>query len=286
MNYFPYVIASILYSLFCGPLTIYAGSTVFVGREIKEADRVSVSKIDHAKWNSLLKQFVDSEGAIDYGGWKSDFDAVTELDTYLNHLSSADIFATDADKRQQLAFWINAYNALTVKGILREYPTSSIRNHTAAMFGYNLWKDLKLRVAGSAYSLDDIEHKILRKMFDPRIHFAIVCASNSCPKLRNEAYAAEDLDEQLTNNAKDFFADETKFKHDPSSPTLQLSSILDWYGEDFGKDDSAKLKAIAPYLPDSARPLAESGQAKVDYLQYDWSLNDQSDPSKGNPKSK
>ena len=110
-----------------------------------------------------------------------------------------------AKRESQLAFWINAYNAVTIRGILREYPTTSIRSHTPRLFGYHIWKDLKLYVGGKPYSLDQIEYEVLRQMDEPRIHFATVCASISYPNLLNEAYVPGELEIQLAANAKDFF---------------------------------------------------------------------------------
>jgi len=146
-----------------------------------------------------------------------------------------------------------------VKGILREYPTSSIKNHVAKLVGYNIWDDLLLNVGEQNYSLNDIEHKVLRKMGDPRIHFAIVCASISCPPLLNGAYTAENLDAQLTNNAKRFFADPTNFAATSQGATsphgeLKLSKILSWFAGDFGPNQAAQLRAIAQ-LPSFARLL-------------------------------
>ena len=163
---------------------------------------VSISAISHASFNDLLKKYVDSNGDVNYSDWRKN-DSET-LETYLESLARANL-QKKASKKHQLAFWINAYNALTIHGILEKYPTSTIRNHTAKIFGYNIWKDLKVTVGDDAYSLDDIEHEILRKMNEPRIHFAIVCASHSCPKLLNEAFDAHVLDAQLAKNATDFF---------------------------------------------------------------------------------
>jgi len=251
----------------------FAASDVLLGRVVPPSLQVPAEQIAHSKWNSLLVKYVDERGMVDYTTWKATTADVTALDAYIDHLSTTKISPkTPADVK--LAFWINAYNAVTVKGILREYPTSSIRNHTAKLYGYNIWKNLKLRVDGNAYSLDQMEHEILRKMGEPRIHFAIVCASIGCPKLANEAYVAERIDEQLTRNAKDFFADQQKFEFDPQRRTLNLSPILKWFAEDFGNDQAAQLRAIAPYLPDArAQQLATSGDARVSYLEYDWGLN-------------
>lgn len=233
---------------------------------------ISISAVSHASFDNLLKTYVDYNGDVNYTDWKkNDSEA---LETYLGSLASADTNKR-ASKSHQLAFWINAYNALTIHGILEKYPTSTIRNHTAKLFGYNIWKDLKVTVGDNAYSLDDIEHEILRKMDEPRIHFAIVCASHSCPKLLNEAFDAHKLDAQLSQNAIGFFANPENYEFDGNK--VKLSSILDWFGEDFGDNSSEVLQAITAYLPEEdAAALAEAeGNLKVSYLPYSWKLNDQ-----------
>jgi hypothetical protein len=251
-----------------------AGPIVTVGVNVPPAQRVPVDKINHSTWDRLLKKYVDANGYVAYAAWHASAADQKALDDYLNHLSHAS-FGRDSSREAQLAFWINAYNAVTVKGILREYPTTSIRNHTAKIYGYNIWKDLQILVDGKSYSLEAIEHQVLRKMGEPRIHFAIVCASIGCPRLLNEAYTADRLDEQLTANAKAFFADPTKFVADTRTGTIYVSPILDWFGRDFGADTSAQMRSIAPYLPESARPLAMSASVRVKFLDYDWNLNDQ-----------
>jgi hypothetical protein len=237
------------------------------------ARRIPVDRIDHSAWDALLRQYVDREGLVDYARWKASAADQTLLEAYLAHLSSA-APRRDSSREARLAFWINAYNAVTLKGILREYPTTSIRNHTAKLFGYNIWTDLQLLVADRPYSLEAIEHRILRKMGEPRIHFAIVCASIGCPRLLNEAYTAERLDVQLTANARAFFRDPTKFRADRKNARVHVSPILKWFAEDFGPDTAAQLRAITPYLPREAQSLGRSGTIRVSYLRYDWGLND------------
>jgi len=245
---------------------------VMVGTNIPASQQVALSRIDHANWNALLQKYVDQQGMVQYAAWKrsaSDFQA---LDQYLQLLSHSNGQGT---KEEQLAFWINAYNAVTVKGILKEYPTSSIRNHTAKVFGYNIWKNLKLIVGGKPVSLDEMEHQVLRKMGEPRIHFAIVCASIGCPRLLNEAYVADRLDEQLTLNAKAFFADPSKFRYDSKSGVFNMSPILEWFGEDFGSSQGLQLQKVSVWLPDSAaQQAAASGKGKMSFVDYDWGLND------------
>ena len=168
-----------------------------------------------------------------------------------------------------------------MQGILREYPTSSIRNHTAKLIGYNIWKDLQLYVAGQAYSLEHMEHQILRKTGDGRIHFAIVCASVGCPRLLNQAYTPQAVQQQLNLNAKDFFSRRQNFQFDARTRTFHLSEIMKWYGSDFGSDQPAQLQTIAQWLPDNAsQATARQGGGRVSFLKYNWNLNDRK--SRGN----
>ena len=253
----------------------YAGTAVLVGANVPEQQRIPADQIDHSAWDALLRKYVDNRGMVNYAGWKATKADMQALDNYLTRLSAAS-FSRQTSAGVKLAFWINAYNAVTIKGILREYPTTSIRNHTAKVFGYNIWKDLQLQVEGRQYSLDHIEHEILRKMGEPRIHFAIVCASIGCPRLLNEAYVPDRIDQQLTAGARVFFDDPSKFRYDQQRGSIAVSAILDWFGADFGRTRAEQVRRIAPYLPEpAAQRLAESGNAQVSYLDYDWGLNDQ-----------
>jgi len=255
-----------------------AGSKVTIGAKVPTDQLVSMDQIDHCDWDGLLKRYVDQKGNVAYAQWKQSAADVRILDSYLAQLSTANPVA-QASQGAKLAFWINAYNAVTVRGILREYPTTSIRNHTAKLVGYNIWDDLLLTVGGKSYSLNQMEHEILRKMGEPRVHFAIVCASRSCPRLLSEAYTAKDLDAQLTTNTKVFFANPGNFRYDRSRRRFQISAILDWFGGDFGSDQAAQLRRISPYLPSrEASDAAASGAGSVSYLKYDWGLNDQAAP--------
>ena len=249
-------------------------AAVFVGRCVRGT--VSLDQIDHAVWNDLLKKYVDEDGMVDYQSWHAtpaDRRALTE---YLKHLSTARS-GSGGTGDAKLAFWINAYNATTIHGILREYPTSSIRNHTARMVGYNIWTDLHLYVDARPYSLEQIEREILRRMNEPRIHFAIVCASIGCPRLLNEAYTVDRVQEQLESNSRDFFERRQNFQFDSRRGEMRLSAILKWYASDFGSDRLARLKGIAQWLPtDDARQTVESGRVTVvRHLDYNWNLNEQ-----------
>lgn len=247
--------------------------TVLVGRPVEVSRRVAMSEVKHQSWSVLLGKYVDQNGLVDYSAWQATPADVAALDAYLDLLSTARI--AEPSREVKLAFWINAYNAMTLRGILREYPTTSIRNHTAKLWGYNIWKDLKLQIDGQQFSLEHIEHQILRKLSEPRIHFAIVCASMGCPRLLSEAYEPDKLDVQLTLNSKDFFADSRRFRFNVARKRVEVSPILSWFAEDFGKDQSAQLQTIRPWVPRAAQDLLSGAGVKVSYLDYDWSLNDQ-----------
>ncbi|MEQ8210488.1 MAG: DUF547 domain-containing protein [Lacipirellulaceae bacterium] len=245
-----------------------------VGQKHPSAELVSADQIDHTAWDRLLRKYVDKQGMVNYRGWKRDLQDQQLLDLYLQTLSRCNP-GVRATKPAKLALWINAYNAVTVKGILREYPTTSIRKHTAKLIGYNIWEDLLLVVGNKAYSLEDIEHKVLRKMEEPRIHFAIVCASIGCPPLLNEAYTAKKLEEQLASNSRRFFADSEKFQYDASSRVLRISPILDWFAKDFGETQQMRLQLLSPYFPEDAQQVGQLRDVRIRYLPYDWDLNEQ-----------
>jgi hypothetical protein len=253
--------------------TCSAGAPVFIGNPT--GGTVSVDEINHNDWNEILTKYVDENGLIDYQGLHASAQDRNKLRGYIGQLSTASLGA-QASREGKLAFWINAYNAVTVEGILQKYPTTSIRNHTSKLGGYNLWHDLQLYVDGRPHSLDSIEHQILRKMNEPRIHFAIVCASIGCPRLLNEAYTPAMLEKQLETNAKDFFSREQNFKHDTGNNRFYVSAILEWFGGDFGANQSAQLQRISPWLPNTqAQRAAIQNSVSVKSLDYNWELNEQ-----------
>ncbi|MDA8743417.1 DUF547 domain-containing protein [Rubripirellula amarantea] len=269
------VVIAIVGSFAIAPHRCIAGTTVTVGSNVAPSLQIPVEQIDHQRWDNLLEQYVDQAGNVNYAKWKQSTDDLQALDSYLATLSTANPNASK-DRAAKLAFWINAYNSLTVRGILREYPTTSIRNHTAKLFGYNIWDDLLLIVGGEPYSLNQIEHEVLRKMGEPRIHFAIVCASRGCPRLRNEAYTPADVDAQLSDNATNFFANSSNFQYNRASGTFKLSAIMNWFADDFGNDRASQLRSIAPFLPSKdARDAAMANAVSVVHLSYNWGLNEQ-----------
>ncbi|MCH2211481.1 MAG: DUF547 domain-containing protein [Fuerstiella sp.] len=244
---------------------------VYVGTRVRAT--TPLEQIDHSGWDRLLKAYVNEHGMVNYGRWATNIADRRSLEQYLAHLSTGKRTRTSSADAV-LAFWINAYNAVTIHGILREYPTSSIRNHTPSASGYNIWKHLQLFVDGHPYSLNRIEHEILLKMNESRVHFAIVCASVGCPRLLNESYKPNSVQNQLDTSARKFFLHPRNFRY--SDGEIQLSSILKWFASDFGSNQSDQLKTIARWLPtQAAQKVAVSGRLRVSYLDYDWHLNEQ-----------
>ncbi len=261
----------LVFLLACQITAVQAGKKTTLGKAYPAAQQVAMDVIGHSAWEALLHRYVDTDGRVNYALWKHSVNDIQALDQYLSSLSQADPKAKSS-RDAAIAFWINAYNAVTVRGILTHYPTSSIRNHTAKFLGYNIWHDLLLHVGDQSYSLDTIEHKILRSTGERRIHFAIVCASVSCPRLLNEAYVASRLDEQLSINSRDFFSRPQNFSL--SEHTANVSSILKWFAEDFGATPQAGLAAVSQYLPPAGQALVASGDFQVSFLPYDWGLNE------------
>ncbi len=221
----------------------------------------------HDIWNNLLQKHVDKDGFVDYKGIIKDKD---KFQQYLDLLSSHPP-GPKWTKEQKMAYWINAYNAFTVKLITDHYPVKSIKDIGSSIqipFVNTPWQHKFFKIGGEEMKLDQIEHKILRKEFnDPRIHFAIVCASYSCPRLLNEAYTADKLDKQLIEQAKHFLANKNKNEITPSK--LELSKYFTWYKGDFTKNSS-----LIEYLNKYA-PVKINEGADIEYKDYNWSLNEQ-----------
>ncbi|MBI4616031.1 MAG: DUF547 domain-containing protein [Planctomycetes bacterium] len=255
-------------------ILVFAEEPIVVRPEAGTAATVRNGRVDHAAYEALLKKYVDDRGLVDYAAWASGGGPALE-----HYLASMAAVRPDelADLQERLAYWINVYNALTIHGMLHFYPTKSIKDHASHLGGFDFWDDVRLEVAGEERSLNSIEHEILRKMGEPRIHFAIVCASLGCPRLRNEAYAGARLENQLQEQTSAFFSDSGKFRIDRDARTVYLSKILEWFGEDFGGSDRAKLDLAARHVrSEEDRAFLQRGDLSVEYLDYDWRINEQS----------
>ncbi len=232
-------------------------------------EQARAADFDHRLFDEVLKAHVRS-ALVDYPALKTD----ERLPRYLAQLAAADP-TTLTTRNEQLAFWINAYNAYTLKLVADHYPVAGIRE-IKLPGAATPWAAPIAIVGGKPLTLDYIEHEILRKqLHEPRIHFAIVCAALSCPQLRGEAYVADRLDEQLENQGRWFFSWRNQF--DVGSKSAGISMILKWFAEDFGGNKEAILRFVAPYTIESVRRSIESAPTlwKVTYLKYDWSLNAQ-----------
>tara|TARA_R110002051_G_scaffold149720_1_gene222273 strand:- start:3843 stop:4568 length:726 start_codon:yes stop_codon:yes gene_type:complete len=216
----------------------------------------ALKKPNHSNWTILLKKYVDNNGNVNY---KSFINENKVVQNYLNELAKNSP-SDDWSKQDKLAYYINLYNAATVQLILDNYPKKSIKDIK------NPWDKEWIKIGNDIFSLGQIEHKILRKMNDPRIHFAINCASYSCPKLSNEAYTTQNIEKQLQKAAFDFINDPKKNKL--SENNLQLSNIFKWYKEDFTQEGS-----LTDYIKSFTKVNVNS-KAKISYLEYDWSLNE------------
>jgi Protein of unknown function, DUF547 len=225
---------------------------IFLGVTIS----VTAQNFDHSKWNEILQSCVNNDGKVDYKGFKAD---AKNLEIYLNALSKS----TPQDswtKAEKLAYWINAYNAFTIKLIIDNYPVKSIKDIK------NPWDISFIKLGAKTYTLNDIEHKILRKMGDPRIHFGIVCASVSCPKLQNTAFEASKIDAQLTRAAKEFLADPKR--NTITQENIKISKIFKWFASDF-KQEGSLIDFLNIYSD-----ITISKNAKKSFKDYDWNLNE------------
>lgn len=233
--------------------------------------------IDHAAWDRLVKAYVkpgaDGVNRVDYAAFKREEHAA--LKTYIASLQSVD--PNTLDRREQFAFYANLYNAKTIDIVLDHYPVESIKKISLggglfASISGGPWKAKVVKVNGTALSLDDIEHGILRKRFkDPRVHYALNCASIGCPNLATEAFTGAKLDAQLDAGARSYVNHPRGMRFE--GETLIASSIYDWFKEDFGGTDRGVVKHALKYAgPDLAGKLKTA--TSIGGFDYDWSLND------------
>lgn len=241
----------------------------------------------HRAWTALLRKHVvvlheGRESRVRYAAFAADRAALGE---YLRELSAVSESSFGAfDRAQRMAFLINAYNAFTVELILTKYPDlASIKDLGSLL--QSPWKPKRVPLLGGRVSLDDIEHGMLRapgRYDDPRVHFAVNCASIGCPALREEAFVADRLDEQLDEQAARFMSDRTRNRYAAARGRLEVSKIFDWFGEDF-RAGHRGIGSLADFMARHADRLADApadrariraGRVDIAFLDYDWSLND------------
>jgi hypothetical protein len=241
----------------------------------------------HAAWTALLKKHVrvidgGRASQLRYAGMATDKAALKD---YLSSLTAVTPASFDAfSKPQQMAFLINAYNAFTVDLILTRYPKlASIKDLGSLL--QSPWKGKGVALLGTQMSLDNIEHDTLRargRYDDPRVHFAVNCASIGCPALREEAFVPERLDAQLEEQAQRFMADRSRNRFSAERDKVEVSKIFDWFGDDF-KQGHKGITSLQQFIGRHASQLADApadrerlraGTVAVGYLDYDWKLND------------
>ncbi len=229
-------------------------------------------EVDHSEWQLILDDYLVSDtdsgvNLFDYSGLLDD--GREPLDDYVNSLVSVD--PLNLNQQEQKAYWINLYNALTVQLILNNYPLASITTLGSNPLEFGPWNEDAASVNGITLSLNDIEHRIIRPLYDDyRIHFAVNCASIGCPNLATEAFTADTLDEQLDQAATEYLDHPRGIKM--NGDALHLSSLFEWYADDFGEDQSAMLATLSRHTTVTDVEVLKNFKGAPVYA-YDWGLN-------------
>jgi hypothetical protein len=219
--------------------------------------------VDTGPWQALLSEYVDANGQVDYAKWHADKEDRKKLDAFLDEVAKAQIAK---DKKAQLAFYINAYNATVIDSVLEKWPVKSVMKEEG------FFKKEKHPIAGKERTLDELEHKLIRPTFEePRIHFVLVCAAKSCPRLRAEAVTAKNLEATLEAAAKEFIPAATSAK----GSTVTTSQLFNWFADDFKSEAGSVEAYLAKYTDGKTKKLLESGDAKLKFSEYDWAINKQ-----------
>jgi hypothetical protein len=238
----------------------------------------SLAVESHSLFTAVLADHVEG-GLIDYRSLRGD----RRFDQYVQQLARTDPDGIPS-KEARLAFWLNAYNVHTLKLIRDNYPVKSINDlHGRGavlrkVLKKTVWDRPVVTINNRKMTLNEIEHKIIRPVFkDPRVHFALVCAANSCPPLRAEAYEGDKLDAQLKDQARGFLTDVSKNSFDTAKKTAEISMIFSWFVQDFGGTNKDVMSYISRFLPEdvAGRIKVDPGRWIVRYKEYDWSLNEQ-----------
>jgi len=251
------------------------------GASWTDHDPANTERLDHSEWQALLDGYLitdDPSGVnlVDYAKLQANDADRERLGAYIDYLQGLDPrrYAKDV----QMAYWINLYNAVTVRVVLDEYPVASIKDiHEGLIPGTGPWGDVHAMVAGEPLTLDNIEHDILRPIWqDNRIHYAVNCASMGCPNLAPEPYTAENLEQLLEQGARDYV------NHWRGAELLDeafgvVSSIYYWYHEDFGNSDAGVLEHLRKYAEGDLADQLHDFDGSLDH-EYDWTLNAPSTP--------
>ncbi len=239
------------------------------------SDESSVEAIDHGPWQDILDGYLDPDAqgvnVLDYGALAASSDDAAKLAGYVEHLEGID--PRDYRRAEQMAYWINFYNARTVKMVLDSYPVDTIREiHQGDAPMTGPWKDVCANVAGRDLTLDQIEHEILRPIWrDKRIHYAVNCAAYSCPQLMDTAFTAANTESLLEAGAR-AYVNSARGVDVVDDEFIVLSSIYQWYPEDFGSTEESVFQHLVNYADADLAAFLEGFQGTIDY-DYDWKLN-------------
>lgn len=218
--------------------------------------------VDSSSWTALLEKYVDATGLVAYAKWKANAPDVKSLGEYQRRLALPGGGGTDGEKA---AILLNAYNAFMIGTILERYPVDGIKSIPGGFTAETH------AIGGARYSLDEIEHTAIR-LAGYRAHSAMVCASRSCPPLDRRAYEAGDLSAHLDDRMRAWMARPDLYRFDPERNLARLPKYFDWYRSDFAS--AGVPKVLSTYAPPGFREWLSRGAFKVEYLEYDWSLND------------
>lgn len=261
----------IFFVFFCLFLSSHAHSQDLsaLGKWTNTSDK----SIDHSEWAIILETYIDAtaEDGVNLFFYSEVTDADKKrLKGYITFLAQID--PTTLNKNEGFAYWANLYNALTVDLILDNYPVESIKDIKPSVFAFGPWKMDVVKISGQQLSLDDIEHGLLRAYWtDARIHYAVNCASIGCPNLRAKPFNGQSLERDLESAARTYI-NHPRGAHFDSKGRLVLSSIYDWFKEDFGETDSVIIAHISLYADDDLASKLSSTK-KIHKYDYDWSLN-------------
>lgn len=237
------------------------------------SDKNSTVTVDHSIWNSLLQKYVVSDdksfNSVNYGAFKAS--GASDLKKYLSKLQATDV--TKLNRNEQFAFWANLYNAVTIDVIIQHYPVKSIRDiDISGIFANGPWGKKLVTVNGKKLSLDDIEHKILRGLWkDPRVHYAVNCASIGCPNLAKTAFTGAQLEQQLNEGAKAYINHPRGIS--VSGKRVTASKIYSWFKKDFGSSEKNILRHVRKYASEDLKKKL-NGITDISSYEYDWNLND------------
>ncbi|MFP4599625.1 MAG: DUF547 domain-containing protein [Persicimonas sp.] len=220
--------------------------------------------VDTDGFGTLLEKYVDANGQVDYAAWHESKKDRARLDAFLDEVAKAK--PDTRSKKAQLAFYINAYNAVVLDSVLDKWPVKSVMKEDG------FFKKQEHTVADKKLTLDALKHKLIRPRFkEPRIHFVLVCAAKSCPRLRQTPMTEKNLEASLEAAAKEFIPKATKV----SGKKVTTSQLFNWFSDDFKAAEGSVEAYLAKYVDGKAKKVLESGEAKVEFSEYDWAINEQ-----------